>query len=245
MLTSSLGHLPVHNQLISALTHEDYMQLLPRLKRVEFLPGTVLYEAGDIVTHSYFPLSGTFSLLALTEAGSTIEVTMIGNEGIVGLPAVLGIYKTPYRIVVLTKADAMKIKTDALRTEFNRCGGLHDVLLRYTYTRLAQVSQAVVCNRFHTVEQRLSCWLLAMNDRTHLNEFHITQEVISLMMGIPRTHVTMRAGALQQKGLISYTRGTITIIDLLGLEATSCECFRTVKDSDSGVVYFSSTRNSR
>ncbi len=230
MSASPSPHVPLTNQLLSALTHEEYAHLLPSLQQVELLPGKVLYEVADIVSHSYFPLSGMFSLLALTEAGNTIEVAMVGNEGIVGLPAILGIYKTPYRMIVPIRGYAMKIRADSLRTEFSRGGRLHDVLLRYTYARLTQLSQSAVCNHFHTVEQRLSRWLLVTHDRTHSNEFHITQEAISHMLGIPRTHVTMRAGALQQKGLIRYSRSIITIVDRVGLEAASCECFRMVKN---------------
>lgn len=236
MLTSSLRHAPSDNRLLSALLREDHARILPSLEQVELRPGKVLYEATDIVRHSYFPLSGMVSLLAITESGNTIEVAMVGNEGVVGLPAILGIYKTPYRVMTQIRGRAMKIRAEPLRTEFNRGGRLHEVLLRYTYTLLTQISQSAVCNHFHTAEQRLSRWLLVTRDRTHSDEFHLTQEFLSHMLGIPRTHVTMRAGVLQQRGLIRYSRGRIAIVDLPGLEAASCECFRTVKDEISGFL---------
>jgi CRP-like cAMP-binding protein len=231
-----LRHAPSNNQLLSALPREEYERILPGLELVELRPGKVLYEITDTVGYNYFILSGMVSLLAITENGSTIEVAMVGNEGLVGIPTVMGIYKTPYRMMVQIRGRALKIRADSLRTEFVRGGRLHDVLLRYTYTLITQISQSAVCNHFHTAEQRLSRWLLVTRDRTHLDEFHLTQEVISHMLGIPRTHVTMRAGALQQRGLIRYSRGKITITDLRGLEAASCECFRTVKEEISGFL---------
>lgn len=236
MSTSPFRHESMNNRLLSALPREEYERVLPSLEQVELQPGKILYEATDTVRYSYFLLSGMVSLLALTENGSIIEVAMIGNEGLAGIPAVLGIYKTPYRMMVQIRGRAMKIRGDSLRAEFGRGGRLHDVLLRYTYTLLTQISQSAVCNHFHTAEQRLSRWLLVARDRTHSDEFHLTQEVISHMLGIPRTHVTMRAGALQQRRLIRYSRGKITITDLRGLEAASCECFRTVKEEISGFL---------
>jgi CRP-like cAMP-binding protein len=206
------------------------MRILPGLEQIELRPGQVFYEATDTVRHSYFPLSGMISLLAITEDGNTIEVAMVGNEGVAGLPAVLGIHRTPYRVMTQIRGRAMKIRAESLRAEFARGGRLHDVMLRYTYTLLAQISQSAVCNHFHTAEQRLSRWLLVTRDRTHADEFQLTHEFISHMLGIPRTHVTMRAGALQQRGVIRYSRGRISIIDLRALEAASCECFRTVKE---------------
>lgn len=230
MPVSPLHSAPLDNRLLSALPREDYMRLLPSLEQVELKAGRVFYEATDVVRHSYFPLSGMASLLSLTEAGNTIEVAMVGDEGVIGLPAVLGIHKTPYRVMAQVGGRAMRIRAEALRAEFARGGKLHDVLLRYTYTLLTQISQSAVCNHFHTAQQRLSRWLLVTRDRTHSDEFSLTQEFLSHMLGIPRTHVTMRAGALQQKGLIRYSRGRIAIVNLRGLEAAACECYRAVRD---------------
>jgi len=236
--------MPVHpfpgvslkNQLLAALPREEYTRLLPGMKEVELLPGQVLFEITDEVTHTYFPLSGMLSLLALTEEGGMIEIAMVGNEGVVGLPAILGVHKAPYRVTVQIRGHASVVRADVLRAAFHRGGRLQDVLLRYTYTLLAQISQSAVCNHFHKVEQRLSRWLLVARDRVHSNEFQLTQEIISHMLGIPRTNVTMRAGALQQKGLIRYSRGKITIVDPRGLEAAACECYRLVKEEISGFL---------
>jgi CRP-like cAMP-binding protein len=230
MSTSRLFHAPLNNQLLLALPRADYARILDGFEQVELIPGRVLYEVTDTIRHAYFPLSGMISLLASTENGSTIEIAMVGKEGMVGLPMVLGTYKTPYRITVQVRGRALKIRSNPLRAEFDRCGRLHDILLRYTSTVLTQISQSAVCNHFHTAEQRLCRWLLVTQDRTHLNEFNLTQEVISHMIGIPRTHVTKCALSLQERGLIRYSRGRIAIINLRGLEAASCECFRTVKE---------------
>lgn len=224
------------NQLLSTLANDEYARLLPYCEQVELPTGKVLFEINDTVRHVYFPLSGMVSLLAITEDGGTVEIAMVGNEGIVGLPAILRIHKNPYRVNVQVRGRAMKVKATAIQEEFNRRGRLQDVLLRYTYTLLAQISQSAVCNHFHTVEQRLSRWLLVTRDRVHSNEFPLTQEVISHMLGIPRTNVTMRAGALQKRQVIRYSRGKITITDPRGLEAAACECYRMVKEEISGFL---------
>jgi len=222
-------HLPPNNLLLKALGREEYARLLPGLKLVDLPAGKVLYEAADNLLHAYFPLSGAVSLLAITETGSTIEIAMVGSEGIVGLPVILGITRTPYRVMVQIRGSAMRVRGPALVAEFSRGGQLHEILLRYSYTLLTQISQSAVCNQFHTVEQKLSRWLLVTRDRTQSNEFLLTQEFISHMLGIPRTNVTMRASELQQRGLIRYSRGRIIITDPRGLEDASCECYRTVK----------------
>ncbi|MFN2454137.1 MAG: Crp/Fnr family transcriptional regulator [Pyrinomonadaceae bacterium] len=230
MQTHSSSHPPIKNQLLSALSREEYARLFPHLELFRLTKGDVLYEAGDTVKSSYFILNGVVSLLSTTEDGGIIEVAMVGNEGMVGLPAILGIHRTPYRIMVQIQGNAMKIKADKLRGEFSRGGQLQEALLRYIHTLLTQISQSAVCNYFHTVEQRLCRWLLMCRDRVRSNEIHITQEFISHMLGIPRTNVTMRAGILQRKSLIRYKHGKITILDPRGLENTSCECYRVVKE---------------
>jgi CRP-like cAMP-binding protein len=217
------------NRLLALLPREEYQRLLQHMKRVHLSKGKVLYEAGDTVRHCYFPLSGMCSLLSTTEGGETVEVSMVGNEGMAGIPAVLEVNTTPYRVMAQIAADAMQIRAEDLRREFNRGGRLHSLLLRYTHALLCQVSQSAVCNRFHTVEKRLCRWLLVTRDRVHSDTVPLTQEFLSHMLGSPRTHVTATAATLQRENLIRYTRGRITITDLRRLEATSCECYRVVK----------------
>lgn len=228
MRTPPAIHIPVENRLLAALPPEEYAQFFPILKPVHLARGTVLYEADDIVVRAYFLTSGVVSLLSTTEDGATIEVGIVGNEGMVGIPVILGFDTTPYRVMVQTATNALEIRADTLRREFNRGGRLHDLLLRYTHALLCQIAQSAVCNRFHTVEKRLCRWLLISGDRAHSDRFFLTQEFISHMLGVPRTHVTMTARTLWQKNLISYKRGEITIVDRRGLETAACECYRVV-----------------
>jgi CRP-like cAMP-binding protein len=170
------------------------------------------------------------SLLSITEEGRTIEVGMIGNEGMTGVPVILRSGKAPYEVMVQLAGNALRIRGDALREAFNRGGTLQDLLLRYTHSLLIQVAQSAACNRFHTVEERLCRWLLVSRDRVQTDTIQLTQEFISHMLGVPRTSVTMIAGALQKEGLIKYSRGKITLLDRRGLEAASCECYRRVQE---------------
>ncbi len=171
------------------------------------------------------------SLLAITESGATVEIAMVGNEGMLGLPVVLRSHTTPYRIMIQMPGDAMRIKAEAILAEFKRGGELQDLLLSYTQALITQISQSAVCNRFHTMEKRLCRWLLIAHDRVDGDTFHLTQEIISYMMGAPRTGVTMAAGTLQDAGLIRYKRGKITILDRTGLEESACECYRIVAET--------------
>ena len=221
----------VRNRLLSALPHEEYARLQPHLEFVHLSKRRALYEAGDLIRHAYFLNSGMGSLLALTQGGASVEIAMVGNEGMLGLPVVLRARSTPYRIMVQIPGDAFRIKADAIRVEFKRGGKLQDLLLSYTHALITQISQSAVCNRFHTMEKRLCRWLLIAHDRVDGDTFHLTQEIISYMMGTPRTGVTMAAGALQDAGLIAYKRGKITIIDRSGLEEAACECYRIVAES--------------
>lgn len=232
MPVSLLPRSPANNQLLLALTGEGYARVLPHLKRQQLAQGEVLYEADDLIHYAYFLLSGAVSLLATTAGGRTIEVAEIGTEGLVGLPGVLGISRSLYRAVVQTKGTAMRITIAALRREFNRGGHLQGLLLSYTHTRLTQLSQALVCNHFHTVEQRLSRWLLMAQKRVHSNRLLLTQQHISEILGTSRTNITMCAGVLQQNKFIRCTRGQITIIDRHGLELSACDCYRELKHED-------------
>ncbi len=221
----------IKNRLLAALPHEEYQRLQPHLELVQLSNRRTLCEVGDSIRHAYFLNSGMGSLLALTQSGATVEIAMVGNEGMLGIPVILGAKNAPYQIMVQLPGEGMRIKTDVIRAEFKRAGALHDLLLSYTQALLIQVSQSAVCNRFHTVEKRLCRWLLIAHDRVDGDTFHLTQEIISYMMGAPRTAVTMAAGTLQDAGLIRYKRGIITIIDRSGLEEAACECYRIVAET--------------
>lgn len=236
MTTSATAHVSIQNHILAALPRKEYEHLLPALKTVRLAQGAVLYETGDTIRHAYFLLSGMASLLSITEDGLTVEVGMIGNEGVCGIPVILGFNTAPYEITVQITADALEIKTEALKEEFNRSESLRNLLLRYTNTLLCQIAQSAVCHRFHTAEQRLCRWLLTIRDHAHSDTFHLTQESTSQMLGVPRTYVTMMAGEIQRKNLIRYARGKITITNHQGLEAASCECYRMVKEDVGGFL---------
>ena len=223
------------NRLLAALPREEYERLAPHLELVRLTPGKILYHAGDVVRAAYFPKGGMLCLLSTTERGRTIEVAMIGDEGMAGIPIILRSGTAPYQVMVQLAGNALRVRGDTLRAEFNRGGRLQDLLLRYTHTLLMQVAQSAACNRFHTVEQRLCRWLLVSRDRVQTDTLHLTQEFLSHMLGAPRSSVTAVAVALQTRGLIRYSRGRITLLDRRGLEASSCECYRLVRD---GIGHF-------
>lgn len=222
------------NRLLAALPRQEYERLSPHLEVVHLTPGRILYNVGDAVRHAYFPKGGMLSLLSTTETGRTIEVGMIGNEGMAGIPIILFSSVAPYQVMVQLACNALRIRGDALRTEFNRGGRLQELLLRFTHALLTQVAQSAACNRFHTIEERLCRWLLVSRDRVQTDTLHLTQEFLSHMLGVPRTSVTTVASELQERGLISYRRGKIVILNRLGLEAASCECYRRVRE---GIKY--------
>jgi CRP-like cAMP-binding protein len=174
-------------------------------------------------------MGGMISLLSITETGKTIEVSMVGSEGMVGIPIILELNITPYEIMVQLPCNAIRIRAEAVKTEFHQGGNLQKQLLLYMHTLLTQVSQSAACNGFHTVEERLCRWLLVGRDCVQSDTLHLTQEFLSHMLGVPRTSVTMIAGNLQRAGLIRYSRGKIRIIDRESLESASCECYRMVK----------------
>lgn len=218
----------IGNRILEALPREQFARLQPHLVTVRLQRDEVVYIAGDQIRYVYFPVDGLLSLLSTTETGSTVEVAMVGNEGVVGLPVILKNRTIPYEVTVHTETNAFKIKAEDFLEEFDRGEGLHDYLLRYMYLVIAEISQAALCHRFHTVEEALGRWLLMVQDRLHTDSLNLTQESISHVLGVPRTGVTMAAGALQRAGLIRYSRGKIVILDRSRLEVNSCECFRVV-----------------
>ncbi len=218
------------NSLLSALPREEYERLSPHMELVSLKPGRVLYHAGDAVGHAYFPKGGMLSLLSTTEGGRTIEVAMIGSEGMAGVPIILRCEAAPYQVMVQLAGNALRIRAGVLRAEFDRGGRLQHLLLRYTHALLTQVAQSAACNRFHTVEERLCRWLLVSRDRVQTDTVRLTQEFLADMLGTPRSSVTAVAGALQSAGMIAYHRGRITILDRPAMEAASCECYRLVRE---------------
>jgi CRP-like cAMP-binding protein len=221
---------PVANRLLAALTKKEYQQLLPRLETVTLTFGDILFEPGDTIRHVYFPNNSIVSLLSAVGERQHLEVGIVGNEGMAGLPVFMGVSKSRTRGLVQGEGSAMRMKVAALRKETSNGSSLHKLLHRYTHALMTQISQTAACNRFHHVNQRLARWLLMTHDRIEGDEFRLTQEFLSQMLGVRREGVTLAAGILQKQKLISYSRGRIRILDRAGLERASCQCYAMVKD---------------
>lgn len=225
---------PSANRLLAALPKKEYERLLPELERVAMPFAEVLYEPGARIRHVYFPNDSIVSLLAEVADRSTLEVGIVGNEGLAGISVFMGVDASPHRAVTQGAGTAMRMKASSLRKESGRTGPLHGLLHRYTHSLLAQVSRGAVCNRFHMVDARLARWLLMSCDRLGTDEFRLTQNFISNMLGVRREGVSKAASLLQKDELINYSRGRIKILDRAGLEAVSCECYGIIRDeSDS------------
>lgn len=220
---------PIENRLLAALPKKEYRQLLPGLERVWLSFAEVLYEPRDLIRHVYFPNDSIISLLAVVAEHSTLEVGIVGNEGMAGLSVFMGVRASPNRALVQAAGTAMRMKVAALRKESEHSGPLRRLLHLYTHSLLTQISQSAACSRFHVVDARLARWLLMTHDRLRSDEFQLTQEFMSDMLGVRREGINKAAGALQQNKLISYSRGHIRVLDRAGLEAVSCECYRIVR----------------
>jgi len=220
---------PVGNWLLDALAFEDYERLRSNLEPVSFALGAVVYESGGQMDHVYFPTTSHVSLLYTMIDGATAEMGLVGNEGVVGIALFMGGDTTPNRAVVQGAGNAFRLKAEIMQDEFRRGGEFQHLLLRYTQALITQISQTAVCNRLHSVEQRLCRWLLMTHDCTQSDELQMTQEFISNMLGVRREGVTHAASGLQDEGFISYVRGHIKILDRQGLEARVCECYGVVK----------------
>jgi CRP-like cAMP-binding protein len=221
---------PVGNWLLDALPDEDFDRLLSDLEPTSFSLGEVIYESGGQMNHAYFPTTFHASLLYTMINGATAEMGLVGNEGVLGVALFMGGDTTPNRAVVQGSGNALRLPAMRMRLEFNRGGHFQQLLLRYTQGLLTQISQTAVCNRLHTVEQRLCRWLLMTHDRTRSDQLQMTQEFISNMLGVRREGVTHAAQALQQRGLISYARAHIKILNRARLETCVCECYKVVRD---------------
>ena len=220
---------PRDNRLLAALPEASYQGLLPFLEPVPLPLGLAVYESGGAQGYVYFPTSSIVSLLYVLADGASAEIAVTGNEGMVGIALFMGGETTPSRAVVQSAGHSYRLKAALLKKEFEAGGALQHVLLRYTQALITQMTQTAVCNRHHAVEQQLCRWLLLSLDRLPTNELVMTQELIANMLGVRREGVTEAAGKLQAKGLISYSRGRISVLDRPKLEASVCECYRVVK----------------
>ena len=220
---------PRRNKLLAALPAADYERLLPNLEAVSLDLGRVIYESGGQQSYVYFPIAGIVSLLFVMENGSSAEIAVVGNEGLVGISLFMGGESTPSRAVVQSTVQGYSVRAAALKTEFARSGDLQHLLLRYTQALITQMAQTAACNRHHSIEQQLCRWLLLSLDRLPSNELTMTQDLIANMLGVRREGVTEAARHLQAAGMIDYSRGRITVLDRPQLETRVCECYDVVK----------------
>jgi CRP-like cAMP-binding protein len=206
------------------------------MERVPLAIGDILYEPDEPIRHTYFPYQGVVSILSLLEGRASIEVGTVGNEGVAGITIFLGVDSSPNRAVVQVPGEAMKMKASDFKEAVKKDGSKFRQLVQlYAYVLLTQLSLSVACNRFHNVEKRLARWLLAIQDRVQSNEFLLTQEYISQMLGAHRPHVTKAVGNLQNEGLVRFSRGKIAIVNRRGLEKVSCGCYHTAKSRFDGL----------
>lgn len=220
---------PLQNHLLAALSAETFSRLAPDLEHVNLPLGKALYESGDTLRYVHFPADAIISLLYVMENGASAEISVVGNEGLVGIAVFMGGESTPSRAIVQSAGHAYRLPVQRLKDEFNRHGEMMMLMLRYTQALITQMAQTAVCNRHHSIDQQLCRWLLLSLDRLPGDRLCMTQELIANMLGVRREGVTDAAGKLQRLGVIEYNRGQIKVLDRARLELLSCECYAVVK----------------
>jgi CRP-like cAMP-binding protein len=228
---------PVSNHLIDSLPRKEQTRILKLCEPVNMVFGTILCEPDQTYTHVHFPLTGFISLVATVDNHPPLEMGLIGNEGMLGITLMLGIDVVPMRALVQGSGTALRMAASRFRQEFRDSPAILRTFNRYLYVLMAQLSQTVSCTRFHAVGARLARWLLMTHDRAHADHFHLTHEFLADMLGVRRSGITIAAGELQMRKLISYTRGEITILDRKGLEAAACECYAAVIDDYKRLIH--------
>jgi CRP-like cAMP-binding protein len=222
---------PAVNRLLEALPKNDLRRMRSRCDAVELAFADVLYTPGERLSQVYFPTTGFISLIMPAGASASLEVGLVGNEGMFGIPLALGVDVSPMRAVVQGAGSALRMGAASFRRLLAQSPALQREIDRYVFVHLTQLAQTAACTRFHVVEARLARWLLMTQDRAHANAFHVTQEFLALMLGVRRVGVTKAAGALQKRNLIHYRRGNITVLDRRGLKAASCGCYQADRES--------------
>jgi CRP-like cAMP-binding protein len=222
-------HNAVRNTVLASLPPAALARLRSALQPVSLKFGHVLYEPGKAIRHVYFPLNCLISLLTAVDNRRSLEVGMVGYEGMAGMPFILGIGVAGVRAIVQGSGEALRMSAAPFRTEFDGNRALQEALFRYLYALMAQISQTAACNRFHEAEPRLARWLLMTRDRVRSDQFPLTHEFLAHMLGTRREGVTAAASAFKRRNLIEYRRGEIYILDLRGLKAASCSCYRVIQ----------------
>jgi CRP-like cAMP-binding protein len=213
------------NHLLAALPVKEREQLLANCEPVELVISQVLFEPGELIMNIYFPIDCFISLMTPINGNAGLEVGLVGNEGMLGVPVILGVDISPFFASVQGAGLALRIQTGSFRRHLERSVTLQQKLNRYLYVLMSQIAQTAACTRFHVVEARLARWLLMTQDRSHSDRFHVTHVLLAYLLGVRRVGVTKAATSLQKQKLISYHRGDITILDRSGLEAASCKCY--------------------
>jgi CRP-like cAMP-binding protein len=235
-LLSIKPHASHANRLIAGLPYKDQQHFLAGCELIDLVVGDTLYKSSDPVRHVYFPLESYISIVTPVAGHSALEVALVGNEGMQGISVVLGVNISQFNALVQGQGHALRMNAARFRHALNHSPALKRIMNRYIYVLTTQVAQMSVCNRFHMVEARLARWLLMTQDRAHSNNLHITQECLAMMLGVRRVGITKGAGSLQQRKLIHYRRGNITIIDRHGLEVAACECYQADKATYEGII---------
>jgi CRP-like cAMP-binding protein len=217
--------------LLAALPRKDYRRLLPVLEPVKLAFGETLYESQSQIREVYFPNDCFVSMLTTVDEDKAAEVGLIGSEGMIGVPMALGVAVSPFRAVVQGEGTAMRMTTADFRRHFSTSAALKREVFLFTHLLMIQIAQTAACNRFHHITQRMARWLLMTHDRVNSDEFRITQEFLALMLGVRRVSISVAMSALRERKVITYRRGTITILDQGGLVAGACGCYKTVKDT--------------
>jgi CRP-like cAMP-binding protein len=217
------------NQLLAGLDSRELALIRPCLVEVTLETGTLVADAGQPAQFVYFPLDSVLSLVGATESGATVEVAVVGREGVASVSALLGRQRLPFRIVTQIDGKALRAPTETMIQRLHECGEFHERLLAYSESLIFQIGQSAICNRFHNARQRLARWLLMTIDRAGMRELPMTHEFISYMVGGPRSAVTEAAAALRDSGAIDYRRGIMSIRSLARLEEEACECYSAVK----------------
>jgi CRP-like cAMP-binding protein len=213
------------NRLLLHLPRRDRERFLAGCERVDLRFGDILYERDERIRHAYFPLSGFVSLIVALDDGAELEVGIVGDEGMLGTSLVLGIANSSQRAVVQGAGSTLRMSAAAFRRHCRECVALRGTLQRYIDVLMGQLAQTAACTGYHVVEARVARWLLLSRDRAHRDEFHLTHELLASMLGVRRVGVTQAAWGLQERGLIEYRRGDITILDYVGLKKASCPCY--------------------
>jgi CRP-like cAMP-binding protein len=219
------------NFILASLPEEELENLTPAMQIANMTPEDLIYRTNQTVEFVYFPTTAMLSWIATTSEGERVEVGVVGWEGMVGVPEMLGYKVAPFTVEVELPGEVVRIRADVFRRSFERLDSIQKLLFRYTYTAHTQLAQSSVCNRFHTVEERMNRWLLMAHDRCETDELMLTQEILAGMIGARRPAVSIVLGNLQKAGLIKIERGKITILDREGMEKSACECYRVIREA--------------